>query len=77
VPKGASDRELLAAIRVVAGGAGYVEPELGARLVVAGGAQAPDPLSERERDIVHLLALGDTNQEIGSKLYTTAYARRR
>jgi two-component system response regulator NreC len=69
VPKRSSDRELLTAIRTVADGGGYVDPDLGARLVVPNGSPALDPLSERERDIVHLLALGYTNQEIAKKLF--------
>ena len=64
-----SDRELVTAIRLVAGGAGYVEPDLGAKLVNPSGSPALEPLSERERDIIHLLALGYTNQEIGQKLF--------
>jgi DNA-binding NarL/FixJ family response regulator len=69
LPKRTSDRELLSAIRLVAGGAGHVDPELGARLVTDHGSPALDPLSERERDIVQLLALGHTNQEIGRRLF--------
>ena len=69
LPKHASDRELVTAIGRVASGAGYVEPDLGAKLVVPDGSPALEPLSERERDIVHLLALGYTNQEIGKKLF--------
>jgi len=69
VPKRSSDRELVDAIRLVADGAGYVDPELGAKLVSDNSAPALEPLSERERDIVHLLALGYTNQEIGKKLF--------
>jgi DNA-binding NarL/FixJ family response regulator len=69
LPKRSSDRELLTAIRTVADGTGYVDPELGARLVVPNGSPALDPLSERERDIVHLLALGYANQEIAKKLF--------
>jgi DNA-binding NarL/FixJ family response regulator len=69
LPKRASDLELLAAIRLIAGGAGYVDPDLGARLVNPDASPALEPLSERERDILHLLALGYTNQEIGSKLF--------
>ena len=59
----------MSAIRLVAGGDGYVEPTLGARLVNDNGSPALEPLSERERDIVHLLVLGHTNQEIGKKLF--------
>jgi DNA-binding NarL/FixJ family response regulator len=69
LPKRSSDSELVTAIRRVADGAGYVEPDLGAQLVTPNGSPALDPLSERERDIVHLLALGYTNQEIGKKLF--------
>jgi two-component system, NarL family, response regulator NreC len=69
LPKRSSERELLTAIRAVAQGAGYVDPELGARLVTPTGSPALEPLSERERDIVHLLALGHTNQEISKKLF--------
>jgi DNA-binding NarL/FixJ family response regulator len=69
LPKRSSDRELVTAIRAVAGGAGYVDPDLGAKLVTPTGSPALEPLSERERDIVHLLALGYTNQEIGKKLF--------
>jgi DNA-binding NarL/FixJ family response regulator len=69
LPKRTSDHELVAAIRLVAGGRGYVDPELGAKLVNDDSSPALEPLSERERDIVHLLALGHTNQEIGKKLF--------
>jgi DNA-binding NarL/FixJ family response regulator len=69
VPKRASDGELIEAIRHIAAGERYVDPDLGAQLVVADGTPALDPISERERDVLHLLALGHTNQEIGKKLY--------
>src|SRR5207245_8028890 len=58
LPKRSSDRELTNAIRLVANGAGYVDPQLGAKLVSPNGSPALEPLSERERDLVHLLALG-------------------
>ena len=67
--KRASDRELAAAIRRVASGDGYVEPSLGARLVVDNSQSALEALSERERDVVQLLALGYANQEIAARLF--------
>jgi two-component system, NarL family, response regulator NreC len=73
VLKEAIDAEVVAAVREVAAGNRYVHPALGARMVAADAAAqaavAADPLSDREREVLRLLALGHTNQEIAKQLY--------
>ena len=60
---------LLDAIRQVAAGSRYVDPELGANLVVSDAAAFAGPISARERDVLLLLALGYANKEIAAMLY--------
>jgi len=73
VLKEAADAEVVKAIREVAAGGRYVHPELGARLVTAEAEEKrradEDPLSDREREVLRLLAHGYTNQEIAKQLY--------
>ena len=73
VLKEAADAEVVAAVRAVSAGERYVHPVLGARLVAAEAEQRRradgDPLSDREREVLRLLALGHTNQEIAKMLY--------
>ncbi|HVP75773.1 MAG TPA: response regulator transcription factor [Gaiellaceae bacterium] len=71
VPKRSTDRELLDAIRRVASGERYVDPDLGAQLVVPDRVPALEPLTDRERDVFTLLALGYTNQEIARMLFVS------
>jgi two-component system response regulator NreC len=71
VAKRSSDAELIEAIRRVAAGECYVDPGLGAQLVLGDDVPALVGISKRERDVLHLLALGYTNQEIGKKLYVS------
>jgi two-component system, NarL family, response regulator NreC len=73
VLKEAADTEVVGAVRTVADGGRYVHPALGARLVAAEVEERKraesDPLSDREREVLRLLALGHTNQEIAKTLY--------
>jgi DNA-binding NarL/FixJ family response regulator len=69
VSKHASATDLLDAIRRVAAGSRYVDPELGGDLVVSDAAALTGSISERERDVLFMLALGYTNQEIAEMLF--------
>ncbi|MCL4533626.1 MAG: response regulator transcription factor [Bacteroidetes bacterium] len=81
VLKAAADIQLLSAIRAVHGGGVYLDPALG-RAVVEGylsakadpemqaaGKRSAATLSEREREVIRLLAHGYTNQQIAEKLF--------
>jgi two-component system response regulator NreC len=71
VLKDAAEAELLDAIRAVAAGRTYLNPELGAQLAAEGpdAGERPDDLSARELEVLELIALGHTNGEIASRLF--------
>jgi two-component system response regulator NreC len=71
VLKEAADEELLQAVRLAAHGQTYLNPRLGARLAAepAVPAALPDDLTEREVEVLRLIALGHTNSEIAAQLY--------
>ncbi len=71
--KAAADTELLRAVREVGAGRSYVHPGMGAALLQARPAErradaAVAGLSEREAEILRLLALGYTNPEMAELL---------
>jgi two-component system response regulator NreC len=73
VLKEAADTDVVDAVRAVGAGDRYVDPAHGARIVQAPSEErrraAADPLSAREREVLRLLALGHTNQEIAAQLF--------
>ena len=71
VLKQSAGTELVQAIRAAAGGGTWLNPELGARLAAAPDAPTgpPGDLTDRELDVLRLIALGHTNSEIAEQLY--------
>lgn len=76
VLKRSADTELLSAIRITHRGGTYLEPSLAGEVVEEtlgrrgrqGEETARSPLSDREREVLRLVAQGHTNQEIADRL---------
>lgn len=68
VLKDAADVELIKAVRSVASGGTYLQAELAARLA-ADREGNPDGLSDRELDVLRLIALGHTAAQIAEELH--------
>ena len=69
--KEAAESELVHAIRLAAEGRTYLNPELGARIAAEPPAPAgpPDGLTEREVEVLKMIAGGHSNSEIAAALY--------
>ena len=68
VMKGSPPADLLRAIRTVAEGNAFVDPSLSPALLMTDGAPAEQPLSEREREILQLLAEGFHTEEVARRI---------
>lgn len=69
VLKDAANSELVLAVRRAAQGERYLNPQLGALLAIEPETARPGDLSQRELEVLRLVALGHTNAEIASQLF--------
>jgi two-component system response regulator NreC len=69
VLKEAAAEDLVVAVRRAADGESYLTPRLGARIASQSAEGPRGDLSDRELDVLKLIALGHTNAEIASQLF--------
>jgi two-component system response regulator NreC len=69
VLKESADAELVAAIRSAVAGERYLNPRLGAKVAAEPPPGPPDGLSDRELEILRLIALGFTNSQVAEELF--------
>ena len=69
VLKEAAEAELVEAIRRASVGDSYLNPRLGARVAAEPPPGPPDGLSDREVEVLRMVALGHTNAEIAEQLF--------
>ena len=69
VLKESADAELVEAIRAAVAGEHYLNPRLGAKVAAEPPPGPPDGLSERELEILRLIALGYTNAQVAEELF--------
>ena len=77
--KGAPRDDIFRAVRVVSRGGSLLEPDIASKLLqhISGQAgkspndELPEPLTEREREVLAYLAQGKKNKDIGAELYIT------
>jgi two-component system response regulator NreC len=69
VLKESADAELVEAIRAAVAGDRYLNPRLGAKVAAEPPPGPPDGLSDRELEILRLIALGFTNSQVAEELF--------
>jgi two-component system response regulator NreC len=69
VLKESADAELVEAIRSAVAGDQYLNPRLGAKVAAEPPPGPPDGLSDRELEILRLIALGFTNSQVAEELF--------
>ena len=81
VLKESAENELIAAIRAVTKGKSFFSPKVRRllqqeyvdRIRRAGGQDSYDLLTEREREVLQLIAEGNSNKEIATRLFLSVY----
>jgi DNA-binding NarL/FixJ family response regulator len=74
--KDANDLDLLAAVRAVGQGQGYISPSVSEAVLSDYRKHVTDPidlLTSREREVLQLIAEGKTNKEIAAALNLSVY----
>jgi two-component system response regulator NreC len=69
VLKESADDELVEAVKRAAAGDTFLNPRLGAKVAAEPLPGPPDGLSDREVQVLRMIALGHTNAEIAEQLY--------
>jgi DNA-binding NarL/FixJ family response regulator len=74
--KDSIDRDLVAAVRAVAKGEGYLSPAVSEAVLSDYRQHVTDPvdlLTSREREVLQMIAEGQTNKDIAAKLNLSVY----
>lgn len=74
--KDSSDQDLIAAVRSLAKGEGYISPAVSSAVLADYRQHVTDPidlLTSREREVLQMIAEGQTNKDIAGKLNLSVY----